>query len=619
MDNNLIKQEIHFYKIEDLAKKIKKGDMIDYVRLGIRGDVKLIISQILYRDKKIKKNPYELYVNKNTFLEKNIRIIKYILNDILLKDYHLGLTNTTIIFKARKIIEFFNWLILNDKDYGKNKNDARNAYQQYTFYLKGKVRTSDISFHQAKLMQLSAKNILKTIFEDNENIIAAGIKNIGNGNIFSTMKKSEEVDQKYHFNFYVTLFNSLYHFLLENKPFPYQINIVDKKYWLLPSTTLFNLLGKESRARAFDPFTGKTRDTEEIFNLYNYKQLCLARIARDKFLANINKNNNYYSRSRLVLATIALKAYYIYFLTITGMNDSTAATLKWNGVYEEIKEEQKFRNIKYRANNKIVEFKIQNKFIGDFKKFLKLREYLLCEEKDPGFLFFTGYSKNAKLSNVQKRGVFCSTINSSMSKSIDQELPNLSSRQLRVNKTHQIIKQDGEIAASQISQSALNTILKYYTGDSQSNTDKQLTQYFTKLNKSIIIKQDKGKNTSVGQCLSVNNPKITINLKGIKKDCSQAEGCLFCEHYGCHVDEEDIRKLMSLKFIINECFYISKDENHFQSIYGTVLKRLKDILNEIKKRGNSMIEKIYNDVYTNENLHPYWEHKLKMLVEIGVF
>lgn len=83
----------------------------------------------------------------------------------------------------------------------------------------------------------------------------------------------------------------------------------------------------------------------------------------------------------------------------------------------------------------------------------------------------------------------------------------------------------------------------------------------------------------------------------------------------------DIQKLYSLKYVINECKYIAKDENHFTSIYDTVLKRISNIEEEIlntSRLKNSKLKEYELDVFENENLHPYWEHKLNTLISMGV-
>ena len=76
-----------------------------------------------------------------------------------------------------------------------------------------------------------------------------------------------------------------------------------------------------------------------------------------------------------------------------------------------------------------------------------------------------------------------------------------------------------------------------------------------------------------------------------------------------------------MKYVINECKYVAKDENHFLSIYGNVLKRIISIEEEIintSKLSKKDLEEYEKDVFENENLHPYWEYKLNTLINMGV-
>jgi hypothetical protein len=121
--------------------------------------------------------------------------------------------------------------------------------------------------------------------------------------------------------------------------------------------------------------------------------------------------------------------------------------------------------------------------------------------------------------------------------------------------------------------------------------------------------------------MDVDMPKPIIEIDGISIDCKQPEGCLFCEKYGCHSDEIDLRKLFSLEYIIEETRSLAKNNDHFLSVFQPVLLRINIIVDDIRNTKNiskSLIEKIKIDVFENENLHPYWEHKLALLIDIGL-
>jgi len=232
--------------------------------------------------------------------------------------------------------------------------------------------------------------------------------------------------------------------------------------------------------------------------------------------------------------------------------------------------------------------------------------------------FFKDYGQNAHLSKKQTTGAFSSYINDMMILHVDPALPRVTSRQSRVNKTHYNIARHGVLTASKMAQSSLSTIIKHYHGESEDTAGLQLANYFDKLNSGLIIKAGKGQNISVGQCKKPNSPKSEIELDSISITCKQSEGCLFCEQYGCHADEVDIRKLYSLQYIINECRYISKNKEHFMSVYKIVLDRINQIITQLKMHTEIDVEQIKYDVFENENLHPYWNNKLAMLIDIGV-
>jgi hypothetical protein len=307
------------------------------------------------------------------------------------------------------------------------------------------------------------------------------------------------------------------------------------------------------------------------------------------------------------------------FLANTGMNDSIAATLKWNSSYSIEKQRHKFRNIKYRAGNKIVEFEIGSGFVKDFKKFLELRSYILGEKSFED-LFFVGSRDNVSLSPRQRQGSFSSIINKRFKNHIDSDLPTITSRILRVNKTYQSIKQHGIIAASQLAQTSISTLIEHYQGASDELVTEEFGEYFNTLNDNLFNNSDEQIETAIGRCSSVNSPKqlkVPQNFIG----CDKKEGCLFCESYRLHAEKEDINKIFSLKYIINECKYIARDEEHFKSVYGVVLNRIDNISQELIQRNyvtKREMKEFEMDVFENENLHPYWEHKLKTLITMGV-
>lgn len=610
---------IFFVSIETLVNTYKKDGKIDFSQLGIITSKKIILTQILYSNKSIINKPYTLFIDKMSYIKQREKIIQFIIDDIIIPKYQLGQSLATLYSNISYVIQFVNWLNYENISIINNTFHAKEIFINFTQYLKESIRLGTKKQSTAHVHHNLVLKLLRYLMNDLENHIGSNIQIIPNTRINKTFKSSKE-EQEYHFNFYYNLFHQLTDFLLEKQLYPLKLNLPSNEVWIIPSSYVY--ITEQTKApRAFNFFTGKVKSIEELKKEYGYRNY-VAKECRNGFIDNLEKHNtDFDSEKRMFLGTTALSAFYMMFLSITGMNDSTAATLPWNDSYEVSKDKQKFRNIKYRAGNKIVEFQIQSKFMKDFHKYLKLRSYLLGE-KIFNYLFFADYGLKANIdSNRIKSGGLSNHINTSMRKKLDKNLPQLSSRILRVNKTHQVIKEDGIIAASQLAQSSIDTIISTYQGESFDSSKGQISTYFNSLNQHIFNVKNTAIETSIGFCNQPNNPLSEFKFTNKNIDCSQKEGCLFCQQYALHSDKNDIKKILSLNYVINESKYVAKNIEHFNSIYGVVLERINNILDEIHSLNtisSDLIDGIYNDVFVNQNLHPYWEHKLNILIEMGV-
>ena len=113
---------------------------------------------------------------------------------------------------------------------------------------------------------------------------------------------------------------------------------------------------------------------------------------------------------------------------------------------------------------------------------------------------------------------------------------------------------------------------------------------------------------------------VHIPKSPVEADCTQPEGCLFCNNYAVHADEIDIRKLCSLDYVIRATKSLAASEEHFNKIFGTVILRIENILKAVSLKSKelaNLVLSIQKDVYDNENLDSYWEEKLSLLIKIG--
>ncbi|MDZ4050185.1 MAG: hypothetical protein U1D54_08565 [Limnobacter sp.] len=73
--------------------------------------------------------------------------------------------------------------------------------------------------------------------------------------------------------------------------------------------------------------------------------------------------------------------------------------------------------------------------------------------------------------------------------------------------------------------------------------------------------------------------------------CGQWESCLFCKHYGAHADEIDLKKLLSLKAVI-ETLHIGMDEGDFTHRFAALLHRLEEVIQAMLHKKPSLTSKV---------------------------
>jgi hypothetical protein len=613
IDNKKLKPlKVMYLSIEYISNLYSEGKEIDYKNIGIILDLKIDLCIFMYKEFKPRVGRSKPLVNPNSFDLERKRILEHLI-EYIITNVQLGKSYSSIGLFIQQIRFFILWSNSYSLDFILSIENTRITYIQYIIFLKMSLRNGNYKNSYCYYSQINVSAFLKKLHNDDKSYITAGVPKIPKGKL-NDIEISDEDDKKYAFSFYTKLFDQLNNFLINNKLYPFQLELPNNSsFWVLPSSRIFT--NKQAKDNAFFcEKEGKYFTLNEMKELKNY----IRDYNRGQEL--LKEGNMAFSAHRIYLATKAMQAYYIHFLTITGMNDSVVGRLFWNNEYKIEKNKQKFSSIKYRANNKNVEFQLQSKFISRFHDFLKIRDYALngreCEH-----LFFNVTNNKISIPKNQFLGKLSSQINRIIKKTIDNNLPIINSKQLRINKTNYVEKEDGVINASKVMQTSLSVSLNHYITENSDNVSMQFTKYFEKLNKNIFATDDDNLiETAIGQCRSIDNPVSEIKNTIFKTDCKQIEGCLFCEKYACHADELDLRKLYSLLFVIQEVSINAKNLEHFERVYGNVIIRANSIINEIiaKDGLQEIANKVKEEVFEYEDLYPYWEEKLKTLYNMGV-
>ncbi|MCY1303746.1 hypothetical protein D9M70_534680 [compost metagenome] len=83
---------------------------------------------------------------------------------------------------------------------------------------------------------------------------------------------------------------------------------------------------------------------------------------------------------------------------------------------------------------------------------------------------------------------------------------------------------------------------------------------------------------------------------------------------------QDIEKLHSMAYVLNECSLITTTEDQYRHYVVESLKRINEIIELVKKSKPSLANEIdehRKKVFSEEHLTSYWQFKLTMLIRCG--
>lgn len=197
-----------------------------------------------------------------------------------------------------------------------------------------------------------------------------------------------------------------------------------------------------------------------------------------------------------------------------------------------------------------------------------------------------------------------------------------SARQWRAYKSDWLIRKTDIATTALLLQNNKETVVKSYMAGSKISADNEMTAFLNSMHLKVIkAKETPTTDISVGHCLKHNEPRAEVSESVIQPNCHQPEGCLFCDKYRVHADEDDIRKLYSCRYVINETRTLAASEVHFEKVFGVVLNRIDSLLKFIASKNNVLshtVERIKYEVMEEGKLSSYWASKLQMLTELAV-
>ena len=99
--------------------------------------------------------------------------------------------------------------------------------------------------------------------------------------------------------------------------------------------------------------------------------------------------------------------------------------------------------------------------------------------------------------------------------------------------------------------------------------------------------------------------------------------CLWCVHFKTHAEREEIRKLLSVKYIIKEIsFPRAETQTQYDETMEPWLTRIDEFLDAMREKDSetdSIINEVWHEIKFEGVLTPYWLNWMEMLDDLGRF
>lgn len=568
-------------------------------------------------------------LNANRVLQ--IRALVHHISDDL---EHSGRRAATVRDAVSRFLPFVAWA---DENGHSNLFDsaemARAAAQAYAKHVRERVISNEISINAGARQQATVFGLLGTFIGVDDLTRGINLLRVDSAAKESTVPPDED-DQTRILGLCESLFDGLSDLVVDRKPFPYAVampkhlSFPTDRLWIFPSTTWFmspqTLAHRKHSLRPnwqYNYSEGRVATLAELQDISDYAgnsdnmRRHSIRQARKRIEA---ANSHSRHTQRLQMGMQALNVFVVLFLAHTGMNWAQTINLTWSDDYEVIPDHQVFRTIKWRAGSKETFFELPVAFMPRFKRFLVLRQYLLggraCR-----WLFFKLGPKGEGEPTQLKEGNFAAIYKTLQR--LDPDLVPIASRQWRAAKSDWLIRNTDPATTAMVLQNSEATVLASYAAGSEVSHLDEMSDFLNKVANTVLSKGHliAGEVVrAVGVCSDFGNPHQIAEKAAVLPTCQRPEGCLFCDKFRIHADEDDIRKLVSCRYCLRQTAPLSSSEEQFQVMLAPIFRRISDLLTEISRHDSALVTKVTREVEEDGELDPYWARKFEVLVDLGL-
>jgi len=525
--------------------------------------------------------------------------------------------------------------------------ECRKAYEQYTKLLlieKARIMSSE---SQKGFSSLAKKQVLfaeliclyhnkdLTTFRDSYLIVKGS-------HVKSSVKPVSINELSIFYEINKRIFISLKKFLMENRKFPFIFSedILEEEIIHYPTDGFLRtfrkiyfyqngfIVNKKELEKRIDQIENSKI---EKMSLNGYKSF-IRKYYENNLQEVIDISNKNKSQERARLINYAIAAFSMCFHCESSINPAQIYKVKQSDLsnYSESIKGFKLFLVKPRANYKSTELLISAKMLPLLKEYKDFREWCLSLISNDQIddMFFSLDTKTSTKNSFDTIEKFSGKNTLNYRRWVSLYMlkfmwinPNI----IRKTVSNFILSLTGsKIVTSKKLGNTPNVVSYHYSEATELEHSEQLTKYFNHIYNNIANKYRKSdkiigvnvnlesKKTAIGACkIAIPQRNSAFSNELETPNCSNPSSCLFCENYVVHSDQEDIRKLMSLKKILN----ISGNTNETLVIIKRINEILKILLDKYPDKRDDFIN-IANSVELGE-FDEYWEDHLNLLLELG--
>ncbi|QOW50818.1 hypothetical protein G0029_14125 [Acinetobacter sp. YH12138] len=542
---------------------------------------------------------------------------------------------------------FLDWIDQQKKIFDLSDKDSMiDAYRRYSKSLVDRTLLADtdednLAAHTAKQYQRYVAKLIAYVFDCHEIDISSQAMQVQSQRYDMPILPIAEQDHQKTYATLLNVFLEIHHIVVQENDFPAHFQSVDDEVFNFYSGfhhqvekqhIQFDMQRYLAKYTAIPSLSKMLADFELEEDSEHRKRIRENRNQAIRKLEERNKNKRHLERERL--ASYGLTIGMLLFIAQTGANLDTAQQLHLDTM-EILPSTQgrRFSGTKSRARGKTVRPEFGVKFEPIFRKILELREWYIQDE--PCDFVFPLRNEIQQLRPVSYNRL---QLMKKLFQRIFPKMVWITPQQWRKHKSSQTVEfSDGDLLLeAEVMGHSLDTTRNNYARTSFKDAAQQISRFFNELREVAVAKArtveritvqmlDETVETQaspVGACTTTNlQPEKAMGFtpQAPTPDCQQFEHCLFCQHYAVHADDEDVRKLLSLKSLLGYIKQKATDLIKWESQFGVVLHRIDEVLTELSNAYIDLRERIVaiQDEVESGDLDAYWLNHFELLIDLG--